>query len=825
MTTPAICPRCGSPLPADAPQGLCPKCLLQAGFETGSLAQPQGEATASSPAGTGFEPPTVEELAKRFPQLEILELLGKGGMGAVYKARQPGLDRLVAVKILPPEVGRDPSFAERFAREARALARLSHPNIVSVYDFGQADGLYYFVMEYIDGANLRQTIQAGTLRPEEALAIVPQICDALQYAHDEGVVHRDIKPENILIDRRGRVKIADFGLAKLLGDDLPEVSLTGTHQVMGTIRYMAPEQMQGTKAVDHRADIYSLGVVFYELLTGDVPMGRFAPPSKKVQIDVRLDEVVLKALEREPEQRYQHASDLKTEIEAVHGSTPKAPGAASPTAAPTGRALARRTMISTLVIVSLAQTPFLALTWGYLSGSQWYFQKEVPYGALVGWWIGLSAAAVGSLVRAWYLLAKDPGVARSFNDFLHVWQTSDPRLKKVTIPMFVFIVLWLAATLIALTITSNDAVHTIIFSSAFLVGPYILMATIWNAYGAGCGTATAAAFGHERARRSQHPGDLKGDGPSISGTDHVAGMPPGGQEARIDGFAEGGFTTISQKALAGLSLHVVAGIVAAFSTTVRASLGEVGVAILLTVAGGLAVFGLLFGVLGLLDIRASRGRLTGVCLAFFDAAAPVAILAISLAVGISYIGMLGRLLGLLLLVIAALLLQSAWRVTCRLVGGNGSNRSSRLGGGQRAEPQPETSGDPGAAATGQPPGTGRLSPSKRQRLLAASIGLLLVGGWLMVEGFSELRPLLQERPADELAFPLRTTLGVAVMAAAVLMMTLRLYGFAVVGSVLAIVASLVAPFSPYWVAAALGTGLWCILTLRDEEIRKAFKVL
>ena len=137
-------------------------------------------------------------------------------------------------------------------------------------------------MEYVDGVNLRQAIRSGGMSPKEALAIVPQICDALQFAHDEGIVHRDIKPENILVDKRGRVKIADFGLAKLLGHAPGDVSLTGTQQVMGTLRYMAPEQMEGTKAVDHRADIYSLGVVFYELLTGELPIGRFAPPSKKV---------------------------------------------------------------------------------------------------------------------------------------------------------------------------------------------------------------------------------------------------------------------------------------------------------------------------------------------------------------------------------------------------------------------------------------------------------------------------------------------------------------------------------------------------------------
>ena len=147
-------------------------------------------------------------------------------MGAVYKARQKNLDRIVALKVIPPEAAKDPAFAERFTREARALARLNHPNIVTVYDFGQAGDVYYLLMEYVDGVNLRHALQASRLQPHEALAIVPQICDALQYAHDQGVVHRDIKPENILLDRSGRVKIADFGLAKLLGKGPDDFTLT-----------------------------------------------------------------------------------------------------------------------------------------------------------------------------------------------------------------------------------------------------------------------------------------------------------------------------------------------------------------------------------------------------------------------------------------------------------------------------------------------------------------------------------------------------------------------------------------------------------------------
>jgi tRNA A-37 threonylcarbamoyl transferase component Bud32 len=279
-------------------------------------------------------PPTLAEVAQLFPQLEILECLGCGGMGAVYKARQPRLDRFVALKILTrdrEDTTRHARFVERFEREARALAKLSHPNIVAMYEFGQVEGLPYFIMEYVDGLNVRQLEQARKLAPREALEIIPQICAALQFAHDEGIVHRDIKPANILLDRKGRVKIADFGIAKIMGGTpliasdaeklaaKPGEGLT-QDQVLGTPDYMAPEQVKHPQTVDHRADIYSLGVVFYEMLTGELPLGRFQPPSRKVQIDVRLDEIVLHTLEKEPERRYQHASEVKTDLEAF-GST------------------------------------------------------------------------------------------------------------------------------------------------------------------------------------------------------------------------------------------------------------------------------------------------------------------------------------------------------------------------------------------------------------------------------------------------------------------------------------------------------------------------
>ena len=318
---PRHCPQCGAVLPQGVLDGLCPACLLLQGASPDS-----GRQAKTAP----FVPPAEVEIARLFPQFEILEFIGKGGMGAVYKARQPALDRLVALKVLPAQAAGGADFSERFNREARALAKLNHPNIVGVYEFGQVEALHYFIMEYVDGANLRQLERNGRLSPRQALQILPEICDALQYAHDEGVVHRDIKPENVLIDRKGRVKIADFGLAKIMGCDPQDLRLTGEGQVMGTPHYMAPEQIEHPLEVDHRADIYSLGVVFYEMLTGELPLGRFAPPSRKVRIDVRLDEVVLRALEKEPELRYQHAGEVGTAVDTIAHTLPQSSGQPEP---------------------------------------------------------------------------------------------------------------------------------------------------------------------------------------------------------------------------------------------------------------------------------------------------------------------------------------------------------------------------------------------------------------------------------------------------------------------------------------------------------------
>ena len=330
--SPNCCPQCGAPLKESAPGGLCPRCVMALNLKTETVFTDAPSAAAPVP--------TPAELAPNFPQLEILECLGRGGMGVVYQARQPQLDRLVALKILAPERVTDPRFADRFLREARALARLNHPNIVTIHDFGQTGGYFYLLMEFVDGLNLRELQRAGRMSPQEALAIVPAICEALQYAHDRGIVHRDIKPENILLDKEGRVKIADFGIAKLMGNPAAATvpgslgaegrgegenpALTETAKTLGTPKYMAPEQAAKPGEVDHRADIYSLGVVFYEMLTGELPAKQLEPPSRKVQIDVRLDEVVLRALEQKPELRFQQASVMKTQVETI-ATTPSAP--------------------------------------------------------------------------------------------------------------------------------------------------------------------------------------------------------------------------------------------------------------------------------------------------------------------------------------------------------------------------------------------------------------------------------------------------------------------------------------------------------------------
>jgi len=390
--TESSCPKCGSPIPEDAPQGLCPKCVLS-GADT--FPDPCSAPSPRTP------PPTVGEVAAQFPDLEILELVGAGGMGAVYKARQPKLERFVALKILAHDLAEDPSFAERFNREARVLARLNHPNIVSVFDFGSHGPFPFLLMEFIEGVNLRQAMKAGGFTPADTLALVQNICAGLHFAHEEGILHRDIKPENILIDARGRVKIADFGIAKLIGkDEVDDLTLTAKDTVLGSLHYMAPEQLESPAEVDIRADIYSLGVVFYELLTRELPIGRFMPPSEKTPMDPRIDKVVMRALEKERRRRYQTVGEVKTGVEAI--TPPHAVGEGHPGAGPKdGRTAAAPEASQRAVGFAVTSTVLTgsSLFLFFLIVPALLFSPGTP---LFHAWNSMSAARLGD--RVWPLL-------------------------------------------------------------------------------------------------------------------------------------------------------------------------------------------------------------------------------------------------------------------------------------------------------------------------------------------------------------------------------------------------------------------------------------
>ena len=301
----AICPKCSAPILAGAPHGLCPRCVFM-GLTTEVVLAPSGPVA------------TVEEIAAHFPDLEVLEMLGAGGMGAVYKARQPKLDRLVALKVLKRELADHAGFLERFSLEGRLLARLHHAHIVTIFDTGTAGPFVYLLMEFVDGVNLHEAMQEGRFTPEESLRLVQDICAGLHFAHEKGVLHRDIKPANLLIDTRGQIKIADFGIAKLFaGREHDQSTLTEMGMAVGTPNYMAPEQCELAEGIDQRADLYSLGVVMYELLTGELPRGHFLPPSAKVAMDPRIDAVVMRCLAQAPAARFQSVSELRTHLEDI----------------------------------------------------------------------------------------------------------------------------------------------------------------------------------------------------------------------------------------------------------------------------------------------------------------------------------------------------------------------------------------------------------------------------------------------------------------------------------------------------------------------------
>ncbi|MCB1225495.1 MAG: SUMF1/EgtB/PvdO family nonheme iron enzyme [Verrucomicrobiales bacterium] len=281
---------------------------------------------ASNP-GTPWQPLAPEDLQGELPAYEILGLLGRGGMGAVYRARQKSLNREVAIKVLPPVAGGDHSAAsaERFKIEAQAMARLNHPGIVAVYDAGETPGgLLYFVMEMVHGTDVAQMIRgSGKLPAAHAHAIAAHVCDALAYAHMNGLIHRDIKPANIMVDTQGRVKVADFGVAKAL--DLATDS-TPTNTAVGTPDFMAPEAWTPGMQLDGRADLYAVGVMLYQMLTGNIPRGVWRPVSVVVPgLDPRFDQILFKAMQMDREERHSSATDLRQDLDSLLLETVTAP--------------------------------------------------------------------------------------------------------------------------------------------------------------------------------------------------------------------------------------------------------------------------------------------------------------------------------------------------------------------------------------------------------------------------------------------------------------------------------------------------------------------
>lgn len=310
-----------------------------------------------------FQAPQPEQLSKLLPTLDVQALIAQGGMGAVYKARQKSLDRDVAIKVLPREIGRNPEFRFSFETEAKAMAKLNHRNLIGVYDFGDVEGMPYIVMEYVHGSSLYDSSWGKIVAPEQAVALVRAICDGLGHAHENGILHRDIKPANILLTPKAEPKIGDFGLAQSIDDG-------GDGLIMGTPGYTAPEVILGHRPPDHRADIYAVGVILHELITGQGPDPEYKKPFQ-ASTDPRLDQIWSKATAPDPAQRYSSAYDmaadldswaaapslLRTAVEPVPATVPR-PRGAVPTASGGGR------VVKVVAIAVLAAV--IGVTWNHL---------------------------------------------------------------------------------------------------------------------------------------------------------------------------------------------------------------------------------------------------------------------------------------------------------------------------------------------------------------------------------------------------------------------------------------------------------------------------
>ncbi len=277
-----------------------------------------------------FLAPESADLAPFFPGYEIEGLIATGGMGAVYCAVQKSLERTVAIKILPQEFSQDAAFCAGFEAEAKAMARLNHPNLIGVYDFGEVNDMLYIIMEYVPGQSLFHSAHGQAIDPDEVIRLVSGICDGLAHAHANGIVHRDIKPSNILLDLNAQPKIGDFGLARPV-----ERKAVEGEEIFGTPHYTAPEVCTSPASVDYRADIFSIGVLLHELLTGRLPADDPRPASVIIHCDPRFDAIIRRATDPLPERRYANAGEISKDLRAItefRRTTGSPLGAKGPTA-------------------------------------------------------------------------------------------------------------------------------------------------------------------------------------------------------------------------------------------------------------------------------------------------------------------------------------------------------------------------------------------------------------------------------------------------------------------------------------------------------------